>query len=660
MRELEEYVGSIQKSGRCIAELYEEVQYCSSVLPRLYLMCCVGGVYIASMEAPAKTILKDLIEMIKGVQHPMRGLFLRSYLSHVTKNRLPDVGSPYEGAGGGVQDAYEFILQNFAETNRLWVRLQTQGTKADKKKREKERQDLRILVGTNLVRLSQLEGLDVSEYKANVLPRILEQVVSCKDTIAQTYLLDCTIQVFPDDFHLATLEAFLQTFPALKEKVNVRTILESMMNRLASYATNNGGKIPDEVDAFKMFNGCITSLIEERKSMSVADALKLVTSLTAFALQCYPTRMDFVSHCLGMSTAILDKSDFAVQQAGAATAGRATDDTTVQIEALLSAPLATLDLRVLELPQYSKLISFLPWGNWREVAASLLRSIVAKNSKLTETDQVEQLFTIIKPLLKDREDGPSSDTESKLDSGDSDFANDQHLVARIVHLMQNDDTDVLVRILVAARNHFTQGGQQRIRHTFPPLTFSALRLARRVIGREKLAAEGKDAAPQISSRKVFQFVIEVLTALATAHPDISLKLFLLAAQAADECQYAAISYEFIKEGLLIYEAEISDSKAQVNALTSIICTLLNCKCFPTEDYETLITKTAQYANKLLDKSDQCRMITLCSHLFWPRDAEGTGFGDRYSDCDRVLECMQRSLKIASVSNPNLFVDILDR
>ena len=34
--------------------------------------------------------------------------------------------------------------------------------------------------------------------------------------------------------------------------------------------------------------------------------------------------------------------------------------------------------------------------------------------------------------------------------------------------------------------------------------------------------------------------------------------------------------------------------------------------------------------------------------------------ERYSDCDRVLECMQRALKIASVCNPNLFVDILDR
>jgi vacuolar protein sorting-associated protein 35 len=54
-------------------------------------------VYIKSREAPAKDILKDLVEMAKGVQHPMRGLFLRNYLSHVSKDKLPDTGSEYEG-----------------------------------------------------------------------------------------------------------------------------------------------------------------------------------------------------------------------------------------------------------------------------------------------------------------------------------------------------------------------------------------------------------------------------------------------------------------------------------------------------------------------------------------------------------------------------------
>jgi vacuolar protein sorting-associated protein 35 len=80
-----------------MVEIYEQVQSCGNIVPRLYLMICVGGVYISSMEAPAKDILKDIVEMVKGVQHPMRGLFLRNYLTQVSKNRLPDSGSPYEG-----------------------------------------------------------------------------------------------------------------------------------------------------------------------------------------------------------------------------------------------------------------------------------------------------------------------------------------------------------------------------------------------------------------------------------------------------------------------------------------------------------------------------------------------------------------------------------
>lgn len=69
-------------------------------------------------------------------------------------------------------------------------------------------------------------------------------------------------------------------------------------------------------------------------------------------------------------------------------------------------------------------------------------------------------------------------------------------------------------------------------------------------------------------------------------------------------------------------------------------------------------QVAQYCNKLLKKPDQCRMISLCSMLFWPpKNPDGT---ERYSDCDRVLECMQRALKIASVCNTALFVEILDR
>jgi vacuolar protein sorting-associated protein 35 len=54
---------------------------------------------------------------------------------------------------------------NFAEMNKLWVRMQHQGHSRDRERREREREELRILVGTNLVRLSQLETVNLDKYK---------------------------------------------------------------------------------------------------------------------------------------------------------------------------------------------------------------------------------------------------------------------------------------------------------------------------------------------------------------------------------------------------------------------------------------------------------------------------------------------------------------
>ena len=62
-----------------------------------------------------------------------------------------------------------------------------QGHSRERERREKERLELRILVGTNLVRLSQLESVNIEVYQRSVLPGLLEQVVSCRDPIAQVY-----------------------------------------------------------------------------------------------------------------------------------------------------------------------------------------------------------------------------------------------------------------------------------------------------------------------------------------------------------------------------------------------------------------------------------------------------------------------------------------
>ena len=66
----------------------------------------------------------------------------------------------------------------------------------------------------------------------------------------------------------------------------------------------------------------------------------------------------------------------------------------------------------------------------------------------------------------------------------------------------------------------------------------------------------------------------------------------------------------------MYEDEISDSKAQLAAITLIIGTLEQMKCFNEENHEPLRTKCALAASKLLKKPDQCRGVSTCCHLFW--------------------------------------------
>jgi vacuolar protein sorting-associated protein 35 len=144
-----------------MANVYELSQYSPSIIPRLYAMITIGSYYLSFPDSPQSDLLMDMLDMCKGVQHPIRGLFLRYYLQQCTKDieKYGQVVFVLQFNSFKIPrllDAIFFVLQNFMEMNKLWVRLQYLGHSRDRERREQERRDLRILVGTNLVRLSQM------------------------------------------------------------------------------------------------------------------------------------------------------------------------------------------------------------------------------------------------------------------------------------------------------------------------------------------------------------------------------------------------------------------------------------------------------------------------------------------------------------------------
>ena len=154
-----------------------------------------------------------------------------------------------------IKQSVEFVLQNFSEMTRLWVRMQHQGAVRDRTRREKERLQLRMLVGTNLRRLSELSIISVDVYKDHVLKVLTEQIIKCKDKIAQEYLMECIIMVFDDLYHLNTLDMFLLTIRKLHSSVKINNIIVKLMDRLAKFAksSNDNQLLFSKRDVFEIF-----------------------------------------------------------------------------------------------------------------------------------------------------------------------------------------------------------------------------------------------------------------------------------------------------------------------------------------------------------------------------------------------------------------------
>ncbi|DBA95664.1 hypothetical protein WJX82_011441 [Trebouxia sp. C0006] len=654
LQHLEMFFKEEHKKGRQYSDLYELVQHAGYVLPRMYLLCTVGSCYIRSKETAAKDILKDLVELCKGVQHPTRGLFLRSYLCQVSRGLLPDVGSEYEGAGGDITDAVDFLLVNFTEMNKLWVRMQHQGSNRDKDRRERERQQLADLVGRNLTYASQLDGLDYKLYQGVVLPRVMEQIIQCKDNIAQQYLMQCVIQGFPDEFHVSTLDVLLGALPELQGSVKVHVILASMLDRLASYATTDESVLEtySQADAFSKLSAAATKVAQQQSEMPAGDIASMYIALLGFTGKVYPDKLDYTDK-------VLTECYQALQRRELSSDPRAEK----QVVALLAIPLDTYDaVTILGLHNYPSVMSLLSPPTYKQMAVTIVQSMLKAGTLVGSEAKVGMLFDFISPLVKD--------VPGALDhTDDEDFAEEQNLVARMVHQLRSDDPDEHFQILKTARQHFSTGGLRRVRHSLPPLAFSALQLVRVLKKRQD-----SGNAAETSCKTVLQFVHGIVAPLADVPvAELALQIYLQAAYSASEVAHLEmIAYEFMEQAFILYEEAIPDSKAEITALQSIVGTLHKCRVFSPENRDVLVHKATGYSAKLLKKPDQCRAVCTCSHLFWQEetpatqdaeDEEPSSTGDSDSsavqplvwDADNVLSCLKRALKIANAAQQQLAV-----
>jgi len=114
--------------------------------------------------------------MVKCVQNPLKGLFVRYYLNQMLKDFLPVPGSFYSMKNfvekeindelpsdeieklnkDDLELAIDYLLTNLQEMNRLWIRIQYYSNNKD------DRKDLETIIGFNFNMLSNIDSIDVT------------------------------------------------------------------------------------------------------------------------------------------------------------------------------------------------------------------------------------------------------------------------------------------------------------------------------------------------------------------------------------------------------------------------------------------------------------------------------------------------------------------
>lgn len=342
-----------------------------------------------------------------------------------------------------------------------------------------------------------------------------------------------------------------------------------------------------------------------------------------------------------------------------------------------------------------------------------MSSILKREIVISTPEEVKGVFDLCHVLVRDQKDanigmptqfpnanaGQSNNSRGPMARGYSsrgsqmqdlqEMAEEQGWIARLVHLFRSNDDEVQFKLLQTARSQLAEGGD-RIRWTFPPLIVSAIKLARRRRARALAAAPSPkspkspkgDASAEDEEEEdvdgstakasiLFRFIHQVISTLYNSpsdSSDVCLRLYLLALQAADESELEELAYEFAVQAFTIYEESISESRAQLQAITLIIQTLQQTRVFSGDNYDTLITKAALHGAKLLKKGHQATAVMLASHLWWQTETAGGEAREGkelVKDGKRVLECLQKALRIATncideLTTVALYVDALDQ
>ena len=685
MLNLKNYMIEEINRGRRLIDLYDDVQQAQYVIPRFYLMITVGSIYIEKEPRSTRIIIYDMLGLVKSVQNPIKGLFLRNYLLKMIKDKLPDKDNVYLREGASFEDSLKFIIENMEEMNRLWIRLSS-GAGSEKMRREKERDELKILIGESMNKLSSLENLSIDLYEKNVLPRLLDIIINSKDKLCQQYLMECIIHAFPDSYNVKCMERLLDAISYLEPGVDIGIIFVSLMQKLGNYFGRQDNNTEDNKDKeifelakniypilLRNFNGYMNqNLNSNNKSFDLNKLLGLVLSFMKFALQCSPPEQKTQS-INNIFTLALDLSN--------KQPNKLDDDCINKIGLLLIEPLNS-GINIFRMNDFIPLMNFLNYQNKKHLGIKLIETLIKEADsekstmeKISDLDSLDNVLRYIQPLLGDTRDSVQED--------ESTYEYEQTIVSKLVYIIRTKNPEIIYRILGDLKNIFSHGGINRRRYTLPPLASRIIQFCHDITicyeskldlipEKKKNNKYVKEIIDSLDISKVqnddifyklilnlYKLLTETIDLISQEQPELAFKLFLQSASQANSINCNKEKFQdsctnFIKNALNIFEEGRYNQNKRYDMLVQI-SSLLMTLSINKDVIGTILEELVKGSQKMVQREDQCKAMLILSQLYF----------SIFKDEKQVMECLNKARRFAdfAMTNPRnlvLFIDYLNK
>jgi vacuolar protein sorting-associated protein 35 len=546
--------------------------------------------------------------------------------------------------------------------------------------RDKERNELKILVGESITRLSSLDGLTIDLYEKEVLPQLIQIILESNDLLSQQYLMECIIHAFSDSYNIKCIELILNTLSRLAQGVDIKGLFISLMEKLAKFITDNSGEGATEEDKklveaamnvypilLQYFDRLQKETFMLGESMDVLKLIDLNTAFMKFSIKCKDN--DVLASINHILTSTLD----CLRQYGR----RLSSDGIKKLSRLLAVPLES-EHSLFDMNDFDGLILFLDYTMRKNLALKIIESLYKSESKekLDSVDKIQKLLKLIRPLITDVEDALEEDTET--------FESEQNEVSKMIFVVKSENPEVIYEIYGELKNIFVDGGANRRKITLPTLANCIIgfchKLSLAYDNKNGLVPEEIKKDPYVNESitsldiskidsdetfyklmlNVYKLLNEIISIIDQENPASALKLYLLSASQVNDIQSDRNNFEeacasFMNAAMNIYQEGKYDQNIRYSLLSQIAGYLIKFTILSNENVENIIKVLMETGAKMSKRGDQFNSMLSIGEIYYTVLKDG----------NKVNDCINKARKFAdfAMTNPQnlvLFVELLNK